>query len=431
MSGLLVKSTLIMRDNLEELNARGPVGASRCCSAAPRSPAPTSSATCARSTRAACSTARTPSRACASWTASARSSAAPATTTPTGAACPSESDGPVARPGAVRRRRRAAGRPARPLARGRSTTTRSSCRRSSARRSSRASPSTTSPPTSTRPRCSATSGSSGPRGGEDDDEFKDRIRPDAARAAGRGQGRRPPRAPGRLRLLRRPTATATTSSSGRTRPAPPSGCGSRSPASARSRTSASPTSSGRSTRGEVDYAAFHIVTMGAAVSERDGRAVRRRPVPGLPAAARPRRRDGRGAGRVLAPPHPRGVGLRRRGRPDARRACSASSTAAAATRGATRPAPTSRTTRRSPSCSTADRIGIEVSEETGFQYQPEQTTSRHHLPPPPGQVLRRPLDAQHARQVVATCRVHRRWHHTSDSSLNVAPVESVRVARRP
>ena len=39
----------------------------------------------------------------------------------------------------------------------------------------------------------------------------------------------------------------------------------------------------------------------------------------------------------------------------------------------------------------ADRIGIEVSEETGFQYQPEQTTSRHHLPPPQGQVLRRPL----------------------------------------
>ena len=41
-----------------------PGRASRCCSAAPRSPAPTSSATCARSTRAGCSTARTPSRAC-------------------------------------------------------------------------------------------------------------------------------------------------------------------------------------------------------------------------------------------------------------------------------------------------------------------------------------------------------------------------------
>ena len=34
----------------------------------------------------------------------------------------------------------------------------------------------------------------------------------------------------------------------------------------------------------------------------------------------------------------------------------------------------------------ADRIGVEVSE--GFQLHPEQTTDRHHLPPPPGQVLR-------------------------------------------
>ena len=118
MSGLLVKSTLIMRDNLEELNSRELSRASRCCSAAPRSPAPTSSATCARSTRAASSTARTRSRACASWTASARSSATPAPTTPTGAACrPTRR---VRAAGPLRLgRRRAAGRPARPLARGR------------------------------------------------------------------------------------------------------------------------------------------------------------------------------------------------------------------------------------------------------------------------------------------------------------------------
>ena len=87
-------------------------------------------------------------------------------------------------------------------------TTRSSRRRSSARGSSRASRSTTSRRTSTRPRCSATSGSSGPRSrGETDDEFKDahparrcassstRPRPRAARARGRlgllpGQRRR-------------------------------------------------------------------------------------------------------------------------------------------------------------------------------------------------------------------------------------------------
>ena len=62
-------------------------------------------------------------------------------------------------------------------------------------------------------------------------------------------------------------------------------------------------------------------------------------------------------------------------------ACSASSTAAAATRGGTRPARTSRTTPPSPGCSAPSRLGIEVSEETGWQYQPEQTTSAiicHH-----------------------------------------------------
>ena len=37
MSGLLVKSTIIMRENLEELNTRGLADAdARCCSAAPR-----------------------------------------------------------------------------------------------------------------------------------------------------------------------------------------------------------------------------------------------------------------------------------------------------------------------------------------------------------------------------------------------------------
>ena len=47
MSGLLVKSTIIMRENLEELNTRGLADACRCSSAAPRSRATTSSATCA------------------------------------------------------------------------------------------------------------------------------------------------------------------------------------------------------------------------------------------------------------------------------------------------------------------------------------------------------------------------------------------------
>ena len=65
-------------------------------------------------------------------------------------------------------------------------TTRSSCRRSSARRSSRASRSTTSPPTSTRPRCSATSGSSGPRRRPTDrSRATTSSRPASARSCGR------------------------------------------------------------------------------------------------------------------------------------------------------------------------------------------------------------------------------------------------------
>ena len=116
------------------------------------------------------------------------------------------------------------------------------------------------------------------------------------------------------------------------------------PPDARSRSSASPTSSARSTSGEADYAAFHIVTMGAAVSRAHGRAVRRRPLPGVPAAPRPRRRDGRGAGRAAgtAASARSGASPTRTARRSP--ACSASSTAAAATRGATRRAPTSRTT---------------------------------------------------------------------------------------
>ena len=95
---------------------------------------------------------------------------------------------------------------------------------------------------------------------------------------------------------------------------------------------------------------------------------------------RPLGRDDRGARRALAPPHPRGVGLRRRGRPDARRACSASSTAARATRGATRRAPTSRTRRSSSSCSSSTASACTLTEE--FQLEPEQSTSAIIVPHP-------------------------------------------------
>jgi len=65
--------------------------------------------------------------------------------------------------------------------------------------------------------------------------------------------------------------------------------------------------------GEADYVAFHLVTMG---QRADGQALRRGSIPGVPAHPRPRRRDGRSPRRALAPSHPSGVGLRRRGRPD-------------------------------------------------------------------------------------------------------------------
>ena len=65
-----------------------------------------------------------------------------------------------------------------------------------------------------------------------------------------------------------------------------------------------------------------------------------RPLPGLPAPARAGRRDGRGAGRAVAPPHPRGAGLRRRGRPDPDRPVPPAVPRRPVLAGATRPAPT-------------------------------------------------------------------------------------------
>ena len=113
----------------------------------------------------------------------------------------------------------------------------------------------------------------------------------------------------------------------------------------------------------------------------DGPAVRRQRVPAVPAAARPRRRDGRGTGRVLAPPHPRGVGLRRRGRSDDRRPLPPAVPRRPLLVGLPGvPGPRGQRA-RSPELLDADRLGIEVSEETGWQYQPEQTTSAiicHH-----------------------------------------------------
>ncbi len=64
MSGLLVKSTVIMKENLEEMNSRGSPPVGRSSSAVRRSPAPTSSRTSPRSTRARSATPATRSRGC-------------------------------------------------------------------------------------------------------------------------------------------------------------------------------------------------------------------------------------------------------------------------------------------------------------------------------------------------------------------------------
>ena len=258
MSGLLVKSTLIMRENLEELNRRGLSDASPCCSAAPRSPAPTSSATCGRSTTAGSSTARTPSRACAPWTGSmelkrvgrrrprlragalgpgaAGSSAKPdvgASTLPSRS--PEVADRQRGVHAAVPR-----------LAGGQGHLPR---RHRRLPQRDRAVPQPVAVPARA-------------QGRERRATFKDRIRPMLRAELARGQGGRRARAPGRLRLLpgqrRRQRRRRLEGRDPHRRVdallVPP-------PERA-SRSSASPTSSGRSSRGETDYAAFHIVTMG-------------------------------------------------------------------------------------------------------------------------------------------------------------------------
>ena len=126
------------------------------------------------------------------------------------------------------------------------TTTWCSSRRSSAPTWPRASPSTRSPATSTRPPCSATSGSSGPPPA--------RPTPSSRTASGRccatswpgsrPTGRSSPPPPG---ATSRSTPRATTSSCGPTTTASTNGCASTSRARPRAATSASPTSSGRPT----------------------------------------------------------------------------------------------------------------------------------------------------------------------------------------
>ena len=377
MSGLLVKSTIIMRENLEELNTRG---------LADRVPVLLGGAALTRNYverdlrevydgrvfygKDAFEGLRTMDTLMAGKRAgdarSRRSGAKPA-----GASCRRARAQRDAAADAGRRARRA------PTSR---PTCRSSRRRSSVHGSPRASRSTTSPATSTRPRCSATSGSSGPR------STAPRPTPSSRRASARR------------------CATSSTSRKQEALLVPAAAWGYFAVNSEgndlvvwkddtrtqewlrfsfpRQRKAPflciadffRPVESG-----EPDYAAFHVVTMGRSRSAAREGAVRGRPVPGLPVAARPVGRDDRSARRAVAPPHPRGVGLRRRGRPDARG-----------------PVPQqyrgSRYSWGYPACPDLDdqakvaelleidRIGVALTEE--FHLVPEQSTSAIIVPHP-------------------------------------------------
>ena len=201
------------------------------------------------------------------------------------------------------------------------------------------------------------------------------------RAARRRQGVRGARAAGRVRLLPRQRRRRRPRRLDRRDRAPPRRPASTTRARRSPRSSASPTSSARSSRTSSTTPRSTSSRWAPPVSEADGPAVRRQRVPGVPAAARPRRRDGRGAGRVLAPPHPRGVGLRRRGRADHRRPVPPAVPRRALLVGLPGvPGPRGQRA-RSPSCSAPTASASRCREETGWQYQPEQTTSAiicHH-----------------------------------------------------
>ena len=118
------------------------------------------------------------------------------------------------------------------------------------------------------------------------------------------------------------------------------------------------------------------------------RAVRREPVPGVPAAPRPGRRDGRGAGRAVAPPHPRGVGLRRRGRPHHRRPLPPAVPRRPLLLGLPGvPRPRGQRHRRPPPRRRPPRHRGERGDRLAVPARADHLG--HHLPPPPGEVLRR------------------------------------------
>ena len=138
--------------------------------------------------------------------------------------------------------------------------------------------------------------------------------------------------------------------------------------------------------GEPDWASFMVVTMGSRVSEEAARLFGAERVPAVPLPARPGGGDGRGAGRVLAPPDPRGARLRRRGRAQPDRTVPPEVprwsvlVGLPGLPGARGQRQGGRAARRRPHRGRGLR---------GIPAPPRAVHHRHHLPSPPGQVLRR------------------------------------------
>ena len=111
--------------------------------------------------------------------------------------------------------------------------------------------------------------------------------------------------------------------------------------------------------GELDVVALQAVTAGERGDRADGHARGRRRVRRAAVRPRPRRADRRGDGRVAARPRPLASSASTRRR-------------AAATRGATPPAPSSPSTRRCSALLDAPSIGLRLS--GGYAVEPEQST---------------------------------------------------------
>ena len=217
-----------------------------------------------------------------------------------------------------------------------------------------------------------------PENGEDDNEFKDPGAGHAARGAGQGQGGRPPHPPGRLRSLCRQRRGE--------RPHHLEGRGAERgvdalhlPPPAQGAVAVHLRLLPLHRLGRRGLRQLHAVHHRAPGLRGGGSPLCRERVPELPVPARPQRRDGRGHGRVLAPPHPRRARLRRRGRPLAGRPVPPDLSRRALLVGLSGlPGPHGqRQGGRAPGRRPRRRDG-----ERGIPAAPRADHRRHHLPPP-------------------------------------------------